>query len=247
MSHRPRPISTPVVEWAEVRVTAPAATVTGFDAWASSYELSALQQLLFLPAQQAALDLARQHMPRPRRVLDVGCGTARLLRHARQQYPDADLVGIDLAWQMIRAAAAVTPAALEIRYVRTAAERLPFARHSFDLLVATMSLRHWADLAAGIAEMGRVLTPGGVLVLAEVFSTWRPPPRTALRRRRRSHADLPADLAGALAAHRLAAIGGDRIPWCRLPDIQVIAAQQTYPATVGRPGAARKSRLYAHA
>src|SRR6266511_242284 len=144
---------------------------TGFDAWAPTYEQSALQSTLYLPAQERALQFAQQLMPRPKRVLDIGCGTGRLLRQARQQYPSAMLVGVDLAWGMVATAAAATTAELAIRHVRAAAERLPFASRVFDLVVATMSLRHWTDVATGIAQIDRVLAPGGVLVVADVFST----------------------------------------------------------------------------
>lgn len=73
---------------------------TGFDAWAPTYERSALQSTLYLlwTAQERALQFAQQLMPWPKRVLDIGCGTGRLLRQARQQYPSAMLVGVDVAW-----------------------------------------------------------------------------------------------------------------------------------------------------
>jgi ubiquinone/menaquinone biosynthesis C-methylase UbiE len=243
-ARRPGPSWTPAAEHGAERAVVPstapaaAAAVTGFDTRASSYDASVLQQFLFIPAQEAALQLARQHLPRPRGVLDIGCGTGRLLRQARQQYPHADLVGVDLAWQMLCAAARATPTGLGIRYVRGAAERLPFADHTFDLVLATMSLRHWADPAAGIGEIGRMLTPGGVLVVADMFesSSWRPARRVMLRWRRHSHAGLPPDLVAALAAQHLEAIDGDRVPWCKLPDIQVIVAQQADPPRSGRTG-----------
>jgi SAM-dependent methyltransferase len=210
---------------------------TRFDRWAGTYEDSALQPVLFVPVQQTALQLAQQFLPRPRRVLDVGCGTGRLLRHARQRYPGAELVGVDLAGRMLAAAVAATPVELAIRYVHAGAERLPFADDLFDLVFATMSVRHWSDRAAGIAEIGRVLTPGAVVVLADVFpgpcrrrAVTVPP----LRRRRR--AGVPAELASVLAEHRLVVVGCDQTRWLRLPDVQVIAARrQPAPPPARRP------------
>ena len=54
-----------------------------FDRRASTYEDSPLQQFLFAPVQQTALQLALRLLPQARSILDIGCGTGRLLRHAR--------------------------------------------------------------------------------------------------------------------------------------------------------------------
>jgi ubiquinone/menaquinone biosynthesis C-methylase UbiE len=200
-------------------------TASRFDRWAGSYEDNTLQQHLFVPVQQSALQLALQLRPHPRRILDVGCGTGRLLRQARPCYPTAELVGVDLAGQMVATANALTATRLAVGYVHGRAECLPFTNDVFDLIFTTLSLRHWTDLATGIAEIGRVLIPGGVVVLADVFpSCRRSGPALALLRRR--HTVLPAELGAALAAHRLAVIGRTHTPWFRLPDVQVIAARR---------------------
>ena len=201
-----------------------APSASRFDRWASSYEDNTLQQYLFVPVHQTTLQLAVQLLPHPRRILDVGCGTGRLLRQARRCYPTAELVGVDLAGQMVATASAVTPTRLGVGYVHGRVECLPFTDEVFDLIVTTLSLRHWTDLPAGIAEIGRVLTPGGVVVLADVFPSCRRGPALTMLRRR--HAVVPAELATALAAHHLDVIGRDRTSWFRLPDVQVIAARQ---------------------
>jgi ubiquinone/menaquinone biosynthesis C-methylase UbiE len=91
-----------------------------------------------------------------------------------------------------------------------------------------MSLRHWTDPPAGIAEISRVLTRDGLFVLADVLpSRRRRRSRLALPMLRRGHADIPAELSAVLAAHHLAVVGTDHTCWFSLPDVQVIAARQS--------------------
>ena len=207
---------------------------TRFDRWASSYEDNTLQEHLFVPVHQTTLQLALQLVPHPRRILDVGCGTGRLLRQARPRYPAAELVGVDLAGQMVATASAVTPTRLAVGYVHGRAECLPFTNEVFDLIFTTLSLRHWTDLPAGIGEISRVLTPGGVVVLADVLPSCRRRGQTLTLLRRR-HAAVPAELGRALAAHRMAVIGRTHTSWFSLPDVQVIAARRQRQPSANLP------------
>jgi ubiquinone/menaquinone biosynthesis C-methylase UbiE len=202
-----------------------AVTMSRFDLRARTYEDSVLQQFLFVPVHQAALLLGRRTLPQAGAVLDVGCGTGRLLRAARFCYPVAELVGVDMAGQMVAAAIAVTPSGLRIRYVQARAERLPFSDARFDLVFSTLSLRHWADPPVGMAEVARVLRPTGMLVLADIFRDRpRPDPRVrVLRRRRRSLAS--AELVPLLARQRLEVTGLEWVRWFGLPDVQVLGLQ----------------------
>jgi hypothetical protein len=108
-----------------------------FDRWASTYDASPLQPALFAPVHQTALQLAQQFLPGARRVLDVGCGTGRLLRQARRRYRPAELIGVDLTRGMLAAAMAATATELGIRYLHAGAECLPFTDEVFDLVFAT--------------------------------------------------------------------------------------------------------------
>jgi SAM-dependent methyltransferase len=203
-----------------------APTVSRFDLRASTYEDSLLQQFLFVPAHEAALLLGRRVLPQAGAVLDVGCGTGRLLRAARPCFPAAELVGVDPARRMVATAIAVAPSGLRIRYIQARAERLPFPDASFDLVFATMTLRHWADPPVGMAEVARVLRPRGMLVLADVFHDWpRRHPRVRVVRRRQCSL-APAELIAVLADQHLEVAGMERVRWFGLPDVQVLGLRR---------------------
>lgn len=103
------------------------------------------------------------------RVLDVGCGTGNLLRLMSDAGARADrYVGIDPAREMLRMAAEKLRAS-SVRGALTAApaQALPFADGAFDTAVSASTLHDWPDPRAGLAEVRRVLRPGGTLLLLD--------------------------------------------------------------------------------
>ncbi len=138
-----------------------------FDEWASTYERHWMQRLIFNPIQSTLLDLAASQAPRAASILDVGCGTGRLLRTASQRFPGAHLDGVDAAPQMIAQAISMLPAGAPIRFQQATAEALPFADGQFDLVFSTMTFHHWADQKKGVSEVARVLAPNGRWLLAD--------------------------------------------------------------------------------
>ncbi len=99
------------------------------------------------------------------KVLEVGCGPGLLsIRLARSH--GLDVTGLDLDAQMIdraranlrRASATDGPSP---SFVVGDIAALPFGDGSFDLVVSTFSMHHWSDRTAGLAEIARVLRPGG--------------------------------------------------------------------------------------
>ena len=136
-----------------------------FDQWASSYENSWLQRAFFDQTHQAALALAAGIIHQPESVLDVGCGTGRLLRRAYRYWPEAQLIGVDPAHGMIEKAKLLTPNAT---FFTSMAESLPLQDASVDLALSTSSFHHWQDQAAGIREIARVLRPGGYFILVDI-------------------------------------------------------------------------------
>ena len=103
--------------------------------------------------------------PAGARVLEVGCGPGRLsIRLARQH--GLDITGLDLDPAMIQRARANAAHLGDDDQRRPSflvgdVAALTFPDRSFDLVVSTLSMHHWADQAAGLAEIGRVLRPGG--------------------------------------------------------------------------------------
>lgn len=140
--------------------------VDRFNRWASTYDRHWLQRIVFGPIQQTILQLAEEQAGQPVAVLDVGCGTGKLLIAAQTRFPGAKLVGVDAAIEMVRQAQRSDPTGA-IQFQQAVAEALPFADASFDLVFSTMTFHHWPDQRRGIAEVARVLTPRGLWLIAD--------------------------------------------------------------------------------
>jgi len=103
-------------------------------------------------------------------ALDVGCGEGRFCRILRAE--GFEPVGLDPTLELLDAARAKDPAGT---YVEGRAEALDFADASFDLVVSCLSLIDIERAGEAIAEMVRVLKPGGTMLVANLtsFSTAR--------------------------------------------------------------------------
>ena len=107
------------------------------------------------------------------RVLEVAVGTGRSLEFYRS---DVALTGVDLSPEMLdRARARASALGVEVDLRDGDAEHLPFADGSFDTVVCALGLCSIPHPDRAIAEMARVLVPGGSLLLLDhVGSTWPP-------------------------------------------------------------------------
>lgn len=134
-----------------------------FDQWAETYEHSIEQWLFFDRVHRAIL----RRLPTgfdPLAILDIGCGTGRLLRRMHARWPLATLTGIDLSEKMVAQARKFTSAAV---IYQASAEHIPLEDASVDLASSTMSFHHWSDQLQGVSETSRVLRAGGIFILAD--------------------------------------------------------------------------------
>lgn len=105
--------------------------------------------------EEQILPLAAEELRDARRVLDVGCGDGQVSRLAGRL--GADAIGVDPTWNCVTVAQQRGGAS----FARAAAARLPFADASFDAVVACLVFEHIRDVDLAIAEVARVLQPGG--------------------------------------------------------------------------------------
>jgi len=115
------------------------------------------------------------------RVLDVATGTAGVAR-ALARATGCRVVGIDPSPEMLAGGAAAlraSPAGGRVRLVRGRAERLPFADGAFDHLTFTYLLRYVDDPGGTLAELARVVRPGGTMAALEFAVPANPGARAA--------------------------------------------------------------------
>ena len=112
----------------------------------------------------AAIDAARGRPFGGRdRVLEVGCGTAALAAALAERGADVVASDVSLRWlALARKRLGDSP----VRLVACAAETLPFADESFDVVGASDVIEHVENPSRFVAEAARVLRPGGLLFLA---------------------------------------------------------------------------------
>jgi ubiquinone/menaquinone biosynthesis C-methylase UbiE len=138
---------------------------THFDEWAPKYELSKVQKYFFDPIHQRMIKLLlNSDIKSPLNILDVGCGTGRLLRNISKVWPNAHFTGIDVSESMIKTAIELAPT---FKFYISPAEKLPLQDKTYDIVLSSLTLHHWNDAEQGVQEIVRVLRHGGVFCLAD--------------------------------------------------------------------------------
>jgi demethylmenaquinone methyltransferase / 2-methoxy-6-polyprenyl-1,4-benzoquinol methylase len=147
-----------------------------FDSVAERYDV--MNDLMSLGLHRAwkafALAITR---PRPgERILDVATGSGDLaLALCRRTQPGGEVWISDINRRMLdRGRDRLLDGGLTVPAVQCDAERLPFAPGTFDCVTVGFGLRNMTRKDAALAEMTRVLKPGGRLVVLEFSKVWKP-------------------------------------------------------------------------
>jgi demethylmenaquinone methyltransferase/2-methoxy-6-polyprenyl-1,4-benzoquinol methylase len=147
-----------------------------FDRVADRYDL--MNDLMSLGLHRAwkafAVGIARPR--RGERILDIAAGSGDLARAlAKRVGPDGELWLTDINRRMLeRGRDRLLDTGLIAPAVQCDGERLPFAEASFDCVTVAFGLRNMTRKDAALAEMRRVLRPGGRLVVLEFSKVWKP-------------------------------------------------------------------------
>jgi demethylmenaquinone methyltransferase/2-methoxy-6-polyprenyl-1,4-benzoquinol methylase len=107
------------------------------------------------------------------RALDVATGTGDLaLELAKRVAPGGEVIGSDFSHGMLERARTKAP---ELRWEWGNALELPYPDDSFDAATVGFGARNFSDLERGLAEMARVVRPGGRVVVLEITTPTKPP------------------------------------------------------------------------
>jgi ubiquinone/menaquinone biosynthesis C-methylase UbiE len=138
-----------------------------FRAWSTVYDQPIFQKPFYRRVHAAVLRAVDAQDLTPEVVIDLGCGTAQLTADLAARYPV--VCGVDLSAAMLAAARRRLGAAAP-PLVQANVYALPLRDASVDLLTSTISYHWYLEPARALAEIHRVLRPGGRFVLATLAS-----------------------------------------------------------------------------
>lgn len=136
-----------------------------FDRWAPHYDI--LFTTIFYQAIHKRL-LESIATPPAAPVLDLGCGTGRLLGRLGQEFPEVSGIGLDLSPEMVQQAAARNCYPDRFQFQVGEASQLPFGDATFATVFNTLSFLHYPDPQAVFQEVCRILVPGGQFYLVDI-------------------------------------------------------------------------------
>jgi len=109
--------------------------------------------------------LARMDLQPADRVLDLGCGTGWASRRMARVVNRGEVVGLDVADEMLRRAQRASTGLSNVRYVWGSAEKIPAPDNHFTKILSVESFYYYADQGKALDELRRVMAPGGKLFI----------------------------------------------------------------------------------
>lgn len=135
-----------------------------FDRWAPTYDWL-LPSVFYQAVHQRLLDYVM--LPDRAHILDLGCGTGRLMQRLSRQFPTSTGVGLDLSEQMLAQAKQNSILHDRFQFLSGRSDAIPSENESFDAVFCTISFLHYPQPQAVMAEIARVLKPGAQFYLAD--------------------------------------------------------------------------------
>ena len=136
-----------------------------FDRWANSYDWT-FPSFIYQAIHKRLL--TKVELSANANVLDLGCGTGRLLDRLANQFPEITGTGLDLSPQMLRVARQNNRHRPRLIYLEGNAENLPFVEGQFNAVFNTISFLHYPQPDQVLKEVARVLSPRGKFYLVDI-------------------------------------------------------------------------------
>lgn len=144
-----------------------------FDRWAGFYDLT-LTSVFYQAVHRRLLDSIA--LPDHPYLLDLGCGTGKLFNRLAQERSDVTGLGIDLSPEMITQANRSNQAPERMAYQVGNAVAIALGNNSCDAVFNTITFLHYPEPEQVLAEVRRVLKPGGYYYLADFAPRWATAP-----------------------------------------------------------------------
>lgn len=139
-----------------------------FNNWSSSYDWLS-PSVFYQAVHQRLLEYVK--LPARANVLDIGCGTGKLLNRLASEFTDLRGTGLDFSPGMLTQARQSRQHRPRLIFIQGNAESLPFAESQFDAVFNTISFLHYQHPEQFLSEVKRVLRVGGRFYLVD--SSWK--------------------------------------------------------------------------
>lgn len=128
-----------------------------------------------VPRYREMLWMILDYIPKdlkPKRIVDLGCGTGNLSEGVVNQYPEAELIAVDLSASILQEAAERLKNYSNIKYLNEDFNTLEFEAGSVDLIVSSIALHHLNDPQKEklLKKIYTWLSPNGILIFGDQFA-----------------------------------------------------------------------------